>query len=104
MKEPFKVGDRVRIYGYVQEVIYNKSIWVNGATATVEHVTGDIIVAGDDSESFEFHRTQCRRLKPRVKVWPQYYDQNTGGRRFYMTHEDFNRLSPKQRKLLGVDK
>lgn len=101
-----KVGDPVRVYGRVDRNDMRKGEFFNGKKATVfGDVNGDgsigILIEGYSGLSC--HVNQLRRLKPRVKVWPQHGEYLHNGRQhFYMTQEDFNRLSRKQKVLLGV--
>lgn len=106
MKEPLKVGDRVRVYSHV--IFTSPRYGVGHVNCFDDDVVLVYLDKGTQTDCgktiVRVHPKQCRRLKPRVKVWPQYdFDSRRGPDYvFTMSKEDFNRLSPKQKALLGV--
>lgn len=108
MKEPLKVGDRVRVtmvqYPTLGPTLDNCiTIETKGM---VTRINGKVVqILGDNLKTYFRHLDNCRRLKPKVKVWPQYYSGRLISREhwFGLTQEEFNRLSPKQRKLLELE-
>jgi len=63
MKQPFKIGDRVRVYGYFRDETLKE---VEGVIYDIRAKTGWITIQrGNDY--FHAHPKQCRRLKHKKK-------------------------------------
>lgn len=75
MNHNFKVGDRVKVYGYVDQFPETGTIINNEAGTPDGHIT----VRCDETKFSIFpHPKQCRRLVPKKKNWKWMYQPIVG--------------------------